>query len=537
MANTLLTKLTPLLPLALLLAAGALNTLAFAPYTLWWLPLCTVALLAGVLNWQAAPNSTSTSSLVGRASAGRAALAGFSFGLGWFGVGISWVHVSIDQFGGLPLAGSLALMALLVAYLALFPALACWVYAKLSAQTRSGWLQPLLLAACWTLAEWLRSVLLTGFPWLSLGYSQTSFGLSHFAPLIGETGISFLLVFSAAALAQLFIRGPRWGRVVPALCAVALFLVSPQLSRWQGWHYSEQQLSVLLVQGNIKQELRWVPEQELPTMLKYMDLTRPHFQTDLVIWPEAAIPRLEPLAEEYLDNLNRAALYAGTAVISGILDYNFKTQQAWNNLIVLGKRYPDATDGDYFYGHGNRYSKHHLLPIGEFVPFESLLRKLAPIFDLPMSSFSRGSHVQPNLVANGYHLLPAICFEIAFPDQIAANMTTNTQLLLTVSNDAWFGDSIGPHQHLQIAQMRAREFGRPVLRATNNGITATINANGDISARAPQFSQTVLQDRVQLAVGQTPYARFTNSPLFIACTLILLFSLVRNWRRRFGSNA
>ncbi|GAB60411.1 apolipoprotein N-acyltransferase [Rheinheimera nanhaiensis] len=532
MAKTLVTKITPLLPLALLLGAGALNTLAFAPYTLWWLPLCTLALLAGILNRPATANNTAAS-----VSAGRAALMGFSFGLGWFGVGISWVHVSIDQFGGLPLAGSLALMALLVAYLALFPALACWLYAKLSTHALSGWLKPLLLAACWTLAEWLRSVLLTGFPWLSLGYSQTSFGLGHLAPLIGETGISFLLVFSAAALAQLFISGPRWPRIVPALFAAALFVLSPQLSRWQGWHYSEQQLSVLLVQGNIKQELRWVPEQEQPTMLKYMDLTRPHFHTDLVIWPEAAIPRLEPLAEDYLDNLNRAALYANTAVISGILDYNFKTQQAWNNLIVLGKRYRDSTDGDYFYGHGNRYSKHHLLPIGEFVPFESLLRQLAPIFDLPMSSFSRGSYVQPNLIANGYHLLPAICFEIAFPDQIAANMTADTQLLLTVSNDAWFGDSIGPHQHLQIAQMRAREFGRPVLRATNNGITATINANGDITARAPQFSQTVLQDTVQLTVGQTPYARFANTPLVITCALILLFSLVRRWQRRSNGNA
>ncbi|MDX5406356.1 MAG: apolipoprotein N-acyltransferase [Chromatiaceae bacterium] len=529
MAISLLRLLRRLLPLVLLVGGGALNTLAFAPYTLWWLPLCTVALLVGMLHRLASANTTANSTSTSQVSARRAALAGFSFGLGWFGVGISWVHVSIDQFGGLPLAGSLALMALLVGYLALFPALACWLYAKLSTHSLSGWLKPLLFAACWTLAEWLRSVLLTGFPWLSLGYSQTSYGLSHLAPLIGETGISFLLVLSAAALAQLLIHGPRWPRFVLALGVLALFTVSPELSRWQGWHYNEQQLSVLLVQGNIKQELRWVPEQEQPTMLKYMDLTRPHFQTDLVIWPEAAIPRLEPLAEDYLDNLNRAALYADTAVISGILDYNFKTQQAWNNLIVLGKRYPDSTDGDYFYGHGNRYSKHHLLPIGEFVPFESLLRKLAPIFDLPMSSFSRGSFVQPNLVANGYHLLPAICFEIAFPEQIAANMTPDTQLLLTVSNDAWFGDSIGPHQHLQIAQMRAREFGRPVLRATNNGITATINARGEITARAPQFSQTVLQDTVQLTSGQTPYTTLGNYPLFFACTLILLFCMIRPW--------
>ena len=506
-------KLQALLPQLLLITAGGSTTLAFAPFTLWWLPLCTVALLVFWLNRAASARS--------------AALAGFSFGIGWFGTGISWVHVSIAEFGGLPLAGSLALMALLVAYLALFPAFASWLSYKL----RSVPVMPLLFAACWTLAEWLRSWLLTGFPWLSLGYSQTSHGLTDFAPLLGETGISFLLVFAAASIAQLFSHSARISRYGYIVIAAALFVISPVLSRFNGWHYSEQQLSVLLVQGNIKQELRWVPEQEQPTMLKYMDLTRPHFQTDLVIWPEAAIPRLEPLAESYLDNLNRAALYANTAVISGILDYNFNTQQAWNNLIVLGKRYPDSTDGDYFYGHGNRYSKHHLLPIGEFVPFESVLRQLAPIFDLPMSSFSRGSYVQPNLVANGFHLLPAICFEIAFPSQIAANMTADTQLLLTVSNDAWFGDSIGPHQHLQIAQMRALEFGRPLLRATNNGVTATIAADGSISKRLPQFNAAVLQDQLTLTVGSTPYSRFGNRPLALLCAIILLAGAALQRRR------
>ena len=494
----------------LLLAAGGTTTLAYAPYTLWWLPLLSVALLAFIV--------------VRSHSARAAAFAGFSFGLGWFGVGISWVHVSIDQFGGLPLPASLALMALLVAYLALFPAFAAW----LSYRLRWSSIMPLLFAACWTLAEWLRSYLLTGFPWLSLGYSQTSAGLRDLAPLIGETGISFLLVFAGAALAQVFQRCTALSRYGYLLSAGLVFAVSPMLHSFKGWQLSGEQRSVLLVQGNVKQELRWVPEQEWPTMLKYLDLTRPHFQTDLVIWPEAAIPRSEPVADEFLANLDRAALYANTAVITGILDYNFKTNEAWNNLIVLGKRQPDSTNGDYFYGHGNRYSKHHLLPIGEFVPFERWLRQLAPIFDLPMSSFSRGSYVQPNLVANGMQLLPAICFEIAFPAQIAANMTEQTQIMLTVSNDAWFGDSIGPHQHLQIAQMRALEFGRPLLRATNNGITATVKADGSISKRLPQFTAAVLSDQLQLTEGSTPFSRFGNWPLVFCCSMLLLIALLRH---------
>ncbi|WP_240223116.1 apolipoprotein N-acyltransferase [Rheinheimera hassiensis] len=504
--------LSQALPHLLLIAAGGVTTLAFAPYTLWWLPLLSLALLAFLLQRAA--------------TAKQAALRGFSFGLGWFGVGISWVHVSIDQFGGLPLAGSLGLMALLVSYLALFPALASWLSYKLQRPAFT----PLLLATCWTMTEWLRSWLFTGFPWLSMGYSQTSHGLRDFAPLIGETGISFLLVFSAAALAQLFLQQRAISRYSYVFIAGLLFVLSPQLVKFNGWQYSDKQLSVALVQGNIKQDLRWAPEQEWPTMLKYMDMTRPNFQADLVIWPEAAIPRLEPVAQDFLDNLNRAALYQNTAVISGILDYNSQTEQAWNNLIVLGKRHTDSTDGDYFYGHSNRYSKHHLLPIGEFVPLEGLLRKLAPIFDLPMSSFTRGTYVQPNLVANSYHLLPAICFEIAFPAQIAANMTDATQLLLTVSNDAWFGDSIGPHQHLQIAQMRALEFGRPVLRATNNGVTATIDASGNISATVAQFTEAVLKDELRLSTGTTPYSRIGDKPLWLICGFLLfLFSIIK-WR-------
>jgi apolipoprotein N-acyltransferase len=515
-----LQKLSASLVGCLLLAlAGGINTLAFAPYTLWWLPVFSLALLVY---------------LVQRASGLRqACLYGFSYGLGWFGVGVSWVHVSIADFGGLPLIASLGLMLLLVSYLALFPAFAAWLTLRLN-QSK---LMPLLFAASWTLAEWLRSWLLTGFPWLSLGYSQTSAGLQLFAPLIGETGISFLLAFSAAALAQLFTLPSNTlqtalARYSYVVIAGLLFVINPWLAPLKGWQPSGESVSVLLVQGNIKQALRWDPEQEWPTMLKYLDLTRPHFQADIVIWPEAAIPQLEPLAEAYLDNLNQAALYQNSAVISGILDYNLKTGEAWNNLIVLGKRDKEAMAGDYHYGHSNRYSKHHLLPIGEFVPFESWLRTLAPIFDLPMSSFSRGSYIQPNLVANGHHLLPAICFEIAFPQQIAANFTPDTEVLLTVSNDAWFGDSIGPHQHLQIAQMRALEFGRPLLRATNTGVTATIDANGHIQQRAAQFAATVIQDTIELTSGSTPYQRWRDWPVRFSCLAIFSLILLSRWRQR-----
>lgn len=496
----------------LLALAGASNTLAFAPYTLWWIPFVSLLLLCVYLQQSA--------------SAKQAAWLGFGYGLGWFGVGISWVHVSIDQFGGLPLIGSLALMALLVAYLALFPALAGYLSQKL----RTALPFPLIFSASWVLIEWLRSVMLTGFPWLSLGYSQVDSPLRHWAPLMGEIGISLLMVFAAATLSSIVVlRTGRGPHLIFTGIAVSLLGISPGLAGLKGWHYSEQNVPVLLVQGNIKQDLRWAPEQEWPTMLKYLDLTRPHLSShQIVIWPEAAVPRLEPLAQDFLENLDKSAFYSDTAVITGIIDYRQQTGEAWNNLVVVGKQRADDVSGHYVYGHSNRFSKHHLLPIGEFVPFESLLRRLAPIFDLPMSSFSRGSYIQPNMLANGYHLLPAICFEIAFPAQIRANMTAETQLLLTVSNDAWFGDSIGPHQHLQIAQMRALEFGKPVIRATNNGITATIAADGKIRQRAPQFTEAIVSDEIPLTTGTTLYSRWGNIPIFSIAGLILV---VAGWRR------
>ena len=224
-----------------------------------------------------------------------------------------------------------------------------------------------------------------------------------------------------------------------------------------------------------------------------------------------------------MDNL---ALNTDSALITGIVNYNFESDEAWNNLLVLGKRKPDDTYGSYHYFHNNRYAKHHLLPIGEFVPFEDILRPLAPLFDLPMSSFSRGDFVQTNLVANGIHLAPAICFEIAFPHQVAANVHNDTDMIITVSNDAWFGHSHGPAQHLDIARMRALELGRPVLRATNNGITAFINDKGDVTSVLPQFEAGSLSQIVQARKGMTPYKQFGDIMLWLLTAAFLAAAII-----------
>ncbi|MCU7553813.1 apolipoprotein N-acyltransferase [Alteromonas sp. ASW11-19] len=488
------------------MASGASLTLAFSPFYAW--PVALVALALGVRQLAKLP--------------GNGFKAGWLFGLGWFGAGISWVHVSIADFGGLPLIASVALMALLCGYLALYPALAFYLTKRFFAAR----LWPLALPACWMLSEWLRSWVLTGFPWLSIGYSQLDSPLQGWFPILGETGVSALLVALAALLAVSSDRA-SWLR---ASLAIAIAYVSGWVAGQHNWVTPHKTYQVAMVQGNIKQSLRWIPEQDAPTMKKYRTLTEGLWDSDLIIWPEAAIPKMEYLALDYLAEVDARAAQENTALITGIVNYNWESEEVWNSLLVLGKADSSDESGHYQYSHNNRYAKHHLLPVGEFVPFEDLLRPLAPLFDLPMSSFSRGDFQQRNLLANGIRLAPAICFEIAFPRQVMANVHHNTDMIITVSNDAWFGRSHGPAQHLQIARARAAEMGRPLVRATNNGITAFVDHRGQTISQLAQFEAGSITAPITTTRGMTPYHYFGDF-LPGGLTLLLLGLAVARQRR------
>lgn len=490
----------------LLFLCGAINTLGFAPYDLWFLPLLTPLLLFFSLDDVTPKQAFSY---------------GWIYGLGWFGTGVSWVHVSIAEFGGLPLAGSLALISLMVMYLALFPALATYLLRKWIHQSQWIYLAPLV----WYCSEWLRGSLFTGFPWLSLGYSQLHSPIKQLAPLIGETGLSCVVLLFAICLYQILRKQQQKSAF---FTLVTLGALTAAASLYQPIQKASAPIAVALVQGNIKQELRWVEENELPTMQLYESLTTPLSDAELIIWPEAAIPRLEALSQPFLLRLDETLARNKQALISGIIDYQPRSHEIYNSLIVLGNT-DNSLQPNYVYQHANRYQKHHLLPIGEVVPFESILRPLAPIFDLPMSSFNRGNYIQPPLKAAGVYLTPVICYEIAFAQQVLDNLHENTDFIITVSNDAWFGDSIGPLQHMQIAQIRALEVGRPVLRATNNGLTGIADENGHLIASIPQFEQGVLQAKVYPTHGQTFYARFGETPKYLLFILLLTFSY---WHRK-----
>jgi apolipoprotein N-acyltransferase len=458
-------------------------------------------------------------------------VSGWWFGLGFFGAGISWVHVSIATFGGVPLAVSILLMLLLCSYLALFPALFSFFlkrYFKVS-------LWPLAAPLIWLATEWLRANFLSGFPWLSIGYSQANGILSPFFPIIGEIGVSLVMILLSATLVSGLMQRTRQG-LTSIVTVFGVIIVSALLLKQQQWVMpTAQTRTAALVQGNIEQSVRWRPETDQATMQKYLSLSESAWGADLIIWPEAAVPRLEILAIDYLNSLDTRATEHNSALITGVVDVNIENEEAFNKLLALGLDTETENTQAYSYPSQNKFAKHHLLPIGEFVPFEAILRPLAPIFDLPMSSFSRGDYVQANLNAKGLQVAPAICFEIAFPQQIAANITAQTDLIVTVSNDAWFGDSHGPHQHLQIARVRAMEFGLPVLRATNTGVTAAYDHNGELLGKLPQFTDGVLNIEFSLVEGATPYLRFGNVPSFIFGSLSLLIAMRLERRSKVGS--
>ncbi|MFB2799961.1 apolipoprotein N-acyltransferase [Shewanella seohaensis] len=501
------------LRLVLAFILGASTALSFAPYSLWIIYPVAMALALWL-----------SGSLTPKASF----FHWLSFGFGCFAVGISWVHVSMDTFGGLPLAASVGLMALLALYLALYPALTGLGLAWLTrTNTPSLWRNLLLFPSLWVLTEWARGWVMTGFPWIWAGYSQTQGPLKELASIIGALGLSFLIAMLAGALALCFSKRYKSLLILLPIIAAAAW-VAPKLTQIQP---TGESVKVALVQGNIPQSMKWEPESLWPTLLKYMDLSREHFDADIIVWPEAAIPAPDYQVQDFLDNANKVANLNHTSIITGIISR--QQNEFYNSLIVLGNHNQKQQDTpDYESDGSNQFKKHHLLPIGEFVPFQALLRPIAPFFNLPMSSFARGDYQQPNLSAVGHKIAPAICYEIAFPEQLRDSVNLGTDLLLTVSNDAWFGTSNGPLQHMEIAQMRAIELGRPLVRATNNGVTAVVDEKGNITAALPQFETGVLSATIPLVTGQTWFAKIGQTPLLLLCGALLLVGFVRRQKQQ-----
>ena len=445
-------------------------------------------------------------------------------GLGRYGLGVSWVYVSIQQHGGASPALAGALVALFVAFLALLPAAFGALYAALAPREALGRGSAFVLA--WLGLEAFLGVFLTGFPWLRLGYTQEASALAGYAPLLGVLGVSLVTASQGVAIAQLLAalwRGPRRAGQTLALLGVGagLWLGGAAAQRASFTEPAGPALSVALVQGAVPQQRKWDPAARSEIIARYERLSAPHLGVDVLFWPEAALPVFAARAPGLLARLERSLAEGGSALVLGIPDLTPDpaapdTLRFLNTAQVLGA------------GSG-RYVKHHLVPFGEYVPLEGLLRGLITFLDLPMSRALPGPAAQPALVAAGQRWATPICYEVVFPS-LVRSLAREATLLATLSNDAWFGDSLGPEQHHQMARFRARELGRPMVRVTNDGVTALINAKGEERVRLPRFSPAVLTGEVQPQQGLTPYARFGDGPLW-ALALGLLGLALRGHRR------
>ena len=484
------------------LLAGAATAFGFAPFELFPIPIVTLAVLFAL--WRRA------------ATPGEAALLGFVWGMGCFLAGVSWVYVSLHDVGGMALP--LAAVATLgfCAVLAVFPALAGFFYrrttttdfasASAGQSNRRHWREMLLLAGVWALTEWLRGWVLTGFPWLAIGYSQIPPSpLAGYAPLVGVYGVGLLVAGVSSWLTFMWRQPAAW------LMISALFAAGAGLRTIAWTQPVGEPLTVSLLQGNIPQTLKWVPENLSLSINTYARLAAEH-PARLIVLPETAIPLL-------FDEIPRDLLRHLTANGDALFGAALRTRDGYaNSAVMLSPQFDMQV-----------YSKVHLVPFGDYVP---------PGFDwffglvnIPMSQFRPGAPDQAPLVIAGRRLMPNICYEDLFGEEILRALP-QAMLLVNLSNTAWFGDSLAQPQHLQIARMRALETGRPILRATNTGMTAALAPDGSVTAVLPPFVADALTVSVRGYTGSTPFVLVGNTAAVLLAALFCLPALLARQRER-----
>lgn len=485
------------------LFAGLMYPFGFAPYDLWPLVPVSIALFFWSLR-----DSTPRS----------AALTGLIYGLALFGYGVSWLYVSVHIYGYTDAWLAVLLTGLFCTVLALFFAALGYLSARLNHSL-------LAFAGLWLLLDWVRSWLLTGFPWLYPGYAMIDTPLAGLAAVGGIWLVSLTTVITSLALYAVVIsireisirRAAMPIVIVAALSWLIAIPINPTL-----WVQAktDKPIPVALLQGNIPQDIKWLTTQQKATQNIYAELTTQVTQPALVIWPEAAVTEFYQDALPFLEEQGQLVADQGGALVSGV---------PWRVNLMRGYQYHNSIA--VLSGGQGVYHKQKLVPFGEYVPLQGLLRGIIPFLDLPMSSFTRGSPTQDNLVAAGMIISPFICYEALYPE-LVARRSHGADLMLTVSNDAWFGTSNGPLQHFQMTRMRALETGRWFIRGTNNGVTAVINPFGQVHARAPQFERTLLQSSVFPVSGTTPYMHTGGWPIWLLSLLLCIPATLKLWRNK-----
>ena len=477
------------------LALGGLLPLAFAPFGVF--PLA-ILLPAGLI-WL----------LDGAASRRQGFSIGFVFAFAGFLGGLYWLYISLHTFGNAPLVLAIPLMLATVAIMATYTGLFGWIYVRWLRHFSPFSRYLVAAPAVWVLLDWTRGWLFTGFPWLSLGYSQTDSVMLGFAPVLGVFGITYLLVVLAGCVVYL-IRRPR----SPAVFAIIVLImaIGAVLRPISYTQPLGEAIRVSLVQGSIPQDQKWKREQFVPTLELYRDLTLANLDSDLVVWPEAAIPAFKSRVTDFLNVMRQDLSATNTDLVLGIPRHD--DGLFYNSVIAIS--------GDQT----SIYDKRHLVPFGEYFPVPQFVRRWMRLRNLPYSDYQSGSQDQPPLALADQVVAVTICYEDVFGEE-QLEAADRVSLLLNVSNDAWFGDSVAPHQHLQISRMRAAEVRRYLLRTTNTGISAVLSPKGEVMQTLPQFETNVITAEVTGRVGVTPYARWGN--WFIVCFALamVLVSVLR----------
>jgi len=469
------------------LIAGVLYTLAFAPFD--YAYLAPVALMVLFASWQFT-------------TAWRAMLRGYLFGLGSFGLGVSWVYISIHDFGGAGEFSAGAMTALFVMFWSLFPALVAFFAVRMGAGKNL-----VMIPFIWVLVEYFRGVmLLNGFPWLLGAYSQLATPLSGYVPVLGAYGTGFLLALSAVA--GVVILQKQKQRLLTGILLLLVWLTGGLLKTVAWTDAIGEPIRVSMIQGNVSQDQKWRPENRLNTLLLYKKLTEEHWDSDLIIWPETAIPAyLSEVEDFFLAPLSLAAQQQGVDLIVSLPIEGSAGHEIYNGVISLGKE-------------RGMYRKNHLLPFGEYMPWQPVSGFILRQLKIRLGDFTPGGSRQPLLKAAGYPFITSICYEDAFGDEGISGLP-DAAYLVNVTNDGWFGNSPEPHQHLQIARMRALETGRFLLRSTNTGATAVIAPDGKIIRQAPLFETTVLTETITPMGGMTPYAGLGDKPIIVVLVILL----------------
>jgi len=492
----------PVVSRLIVFVLGAATTTAFAPFGWWLLALLLILPLLYVCLTVAPRDS---------------AAHGFWYGFGFYLTGTYWIYISVHVFGNAALWLALLLMVGLALIMASFVALGAWLMSKLS--QGEPWLLVLLAPAAWVLCEWIRGWVLTGFPWMGLGYGQIDSPLAGWAPVLGIYGVSFMLVVSAAAIVATFLAHTSRNRIAGLAVAVAPWVIGGILMS-VGWtEPSGKAIRTSIIQAGVSQDKKWDRDQLQPIMEYYHSATLSMADSEIVLWPEVAIPALDVHVESFIARVESDARENGQTVLFGILERNYDRSvegRIYNSVLLLGTE------------ERQRYRKSHLVPFGEYFPVPPSVREWMKMQNLPHSDLTKGDAVQPLLIAaDGTRFGVAICYEDAYGAE-QLYMLPDAEILINVSNDAWFGDSLAPHQHLEIARMRSLEFGRPAIRSTNTGISAFIGAGGELLQTGKQFEAELLTANVTPYRGLTPYAVIGNWFIISLCLAILGMCWIRD---------